>query len=280
MKLIKLFSKVSITIICFIIIFLKINIDETLNLIKLISINTILLSVLIFLLHYIAVSLRWQFYVRTMHYNISFGETIRLVSLGLFSNQVFFVSVAMDAIRIIYLKNKTSFSTALGSVLLDRFTALKSVWIILTLSFFIDDSFINDHYINNTILFICFAGLFFILLPFIKYIKIIKKYKSKKIINFLFQLSTSFNNSFSNLKSFTFVFVSSFFILFSSGFITWIIAIDLGADISFLQSLIVTLLGLLIAALPISINGWGVREISFVSILGVINISTEKSILI
>ena len=280
MKLFKLLLKILITVICFIILFLKINVNETIYLLKLISVKTITISVLIFLMHYFAISLRWQFYVKIMNFNISFNETIKLISLGLFSNQIFFGSVAMDAIRIIYLKKKTSFSTALGSVLLDRYTALKSVWIILTIAFFFDNSFVKITYINNIILFICFAGLIFIILPLIQFFPFIKNYKSKKIIQFLYTLSYSFNNSFKNIKNFSNVFLSSFFILFSSGVVTWLIAIDLGANISFLQSLIITLLGLLITALPISINGWGIKEITFISLLGAMNVSTEKSILI
>jgi len=102
----------------------------------------------------------------------------------------------------------------------------------------------------------------------------------KKTVNFLHKVSNSFNSSFKKLKNFIIVYVSSFFILFSSGFVTWLIAIDLGSEITFLQSLMVTLLGILITVIPISINGWGIREISFISLLGAMNISAEKSVLI
>ena len=58
------------------------------------------------------------------------------------------------------------------------------------------------------------------------------------------------------------------------------IADDLSVQLKFWDSLLITLLGLLITALPISINGWGLREISFISLLGTQNINAEESIII
>ena len=276
-NIIKYLPKISVTIICFILIVWKIDVNQTLILIKLISLKTILISIFIFLSHYFAVSLRWQFFVNTMTFFISFKNALKLISIGLASNQVFFGTIAMDTIRVIYLKKKTNLTTAVGSVFLDRYSALQSMWIILTTIYFFDNSFANNFYINSTITFICWAGLGSLFLPFVKYIKI---YKFKKTVNFLHKVSNSFNSSFKKLKNFIIVYISSFFILFSSGFITWLIAIDLGSEITFLQSLMVTLLGILITVIPISINGWGVREISFISLLGAMNISAEKSVLI
>ena len=276
-NIIKYLPKIFVTTICFILIVWKVDINQTFVLIKLISLKTISISIFIFLSHYFAVSLRWQFYVNAISFCINFKNTLKVISIGLATNQVFFGTIAMDTIRVIYLKKKTNLTTALGSVFLDRYSALQSMWIILTIIFFFDNSFTNNYYINSTITIICWGGLGSLFLPFIKYIKI---YKFKKTVNFLHNVSNRFNCSFKKIKNFIIVYVSSFFILLSSGLVTWLIAIDLGAEITFLQSLMVTLLGILITVIPISINGWGIREISFISLLGAMNISAEKSVLI
>jgi len=239
--------------------------------------NTILIGVVIFLSHYFAVSLRWQFYVNTMNYKISFKSSLKLISLGAAANQVFFGNLAMDAIRIVYLKRKNNMTSALGSVFLDRFTALQSMWVILTIIYIFDNSFSKDIFINNIITLVCLCGITSLLLPLVRYIKL---NNFKKIVNFLHNVAKSFSNTFKNFQNFSLVYLSSFFILFSSGFVTWLIASDLDVEITFLQMLMVTLFGILITAIPISVNGWGVREISFVSLLGVLNISIEKSVLI
>ena len=279
-KKIKFIIKILITVLCFTILFNKININETLKLIKLIRHETILISIVIFILHYFLVTLRWQFYILKMNFKIPFYNILKIISLGLFSNQLFFGNLAMDALRIAYLKSETTFHVGLVSVFLDRFTALQSMWIILVIAYSFDTNFNNNYVINNLILFICFAGLFSIFLPLISFIKIFKIKNNWKILSFLLDVSRVYNSAFRNLKSFSLVYFSSFFILISSSFITWLICIDLGAELNFLESLIITLLGLLITAIPISINGWGIREISFISLLATLNISAEKSMLI
>ena len=279
-KKIKFIIKILITVLCFTILFNKININETFKLIKLIRHETILISIVIFILHYFLVTLRWQFYILKMNFKIPFYNILKIISLGLFSNQFFFGNLAMDALRIAYLKSETTFHVGLVSVFLDRFTALQSMWIILVIAYSFDTNFNNNYVINNLILFICFAGLFSIFLPLISFIKIFKIKNNWKILSFLLDVSRVYNSAFRNLKSFSLVYCSSFLILISSSFITWLICIDLGAELNFLESLIITLLGLLITAIPISINGWGIREISFISLLATLNISAEKSMLI
>ena len=275
--LLKHLLKLLVTMSCFLVIGWKINFDEIIILAKLISIKTIIISIFIFIAHYFAVSLRWQFYVNSMNFYISFRNTIKLVSIGLLANQLFFGSIAMDGIRVMYLNKKTSFTIALGSVFLDRYVAFHTMWVLLVLVFMFDNSFSNKYFINNTIILICWGGLTSLILLFIKNINF---YKSSKLMKFLYSVSEGFICTFKNFKNFTLVYMSSFFILLSSGIVTWLITIDLGIQISFLPVLIVTLLGILISAIPISINGWGIREISFISLLGSMNISNEKSVLI
>lgn len=281
-QIIKIAIKFLVTFFCFFIIAKKINYDETLKLFNLISNKTIIISSIIFLLHYFAVTSRWQFYTYKLNYNISYMNALRITSLGLFTNQVFFGNIAMDAVRVMYLKKNKNISVGLGSVFLDRFTALQSMWLILTLIFVFNYqfNFNNSSNINNFIQFICYVGLLTVILPLITIFKFEKLKNNFKLIKFFFEISRIYKSGFESIKNFSKVYITSFLILTSSGIVTWMIADDLSVQLKFWDSLLITLLGLLITALPISINGWGLREISFISLLGTQNINAEESIII
>lgn len=62
--------------------------------------------------------------------------------------------------------------------------------------------------------------------------------------------------------------------------VSWLVALAMGIDISFLACLALVPLVWLVTMLPVSIGGIGLREVSFAYLLGTIGISSEESLLI
>ena len=60
----------------------------------------------------------------------------------------------------------------------------------------------------------------------------------------------------------------------------YVIVIDAGTSVSFVQCLVVVPPALLISALPIAIGGWGLREGAFVAGFGFIGIPVEDAFLL
>ena len=285
-KFIKLLIKIIVTGTCLFFISKNVDLDTLLEKGNQLSIKTILFSVGIFLSHVLAVAIRWQYFVRKLGCDIDFWNAIRLVAMGTFLNQVLFGTVAGDGIRIFYLKKKkASNSCAYGSVVLDRYTAILVIWIFVIISLlFFDIPLSEDQIVSAGIYVFSFGGATLLGLSFLPLFSFLPRWKYLNFLQrpfqFLFSLSRAFNSLFMSASNLLTVLVPSLYVAFSSSIVIWLLANDINADLSLANCLFVTPIALLVSAIPVTIGGWGLRELSLISLLGLMSISADTAVFI
>ena len=278
--------KLTITIICLTIISRSTNLDALVQKSSSLSLQAIIICIGIFLSHLPAAVIRWRYFTRQLGGQIDFWNAIRLVAIGTFLNQAFFGTIAGDAVRVVFLKKRSlSNLCSYGSVLLDRYTAIFTVWLFLMIGLiFFDIQLDNKGVAWTGVWGVFLGGTLLLCLPISPLFSFITEIKSlfflRNPFQFLLGLSRAFNSTFIRFTNALTVFLPSFYIVFTSSLVLWIVAGDLDAGLSLNECLFVTPLALLIAAIPITIGGWGLRELSLVSLLGLMSVDANTALLI
>ena len=278
--------KLSITIGCIAIISRNTDWDLLIKKSSDLSLQVIMLSIGIFLSHLLAVVVRWKYFAKQLGGPIDFWNATRLVAIGTFFNQAFFGTIAGDAIRIIFLKKRNSSNLcAYGSVLLDRYTAIFTVWLFLIIGLiFVDIQLDKNGAVWTGILGVSLGGALLLCLSITSLFAFIPEMKPlnflRKPFQFLLGLSQAFNSTFLSVANLLTVFLPSFYIVFTSSLVIWIVAVDLDAGLSLKDCLFITPLALLAAAIPVTVGGWGLRELSLVSLLGLMSVDANTALLI
>lgn len=278
--------KLMVTIAGLVIVFSGIDVEQSVSRIKLISPITIIIGILVCITHFPAVSIRWKAFVDAMQSQVTMWRAIKLVAVGSFFNQVFFGTVAGDAYRIIFLRQRgATLTVAAGSVMLDRYAALLSMWLAVVFALPIYGSLFVDHpgaYWG--IVGIALVGLPLLGLPLVPLFSFVERTEWLSFLHGLYRfsatLSAAFTSTLFSVSAFSRVHLPSLYIILSSSVIVWLIAIDLGAPLSFGMSTLITPAAILVAAIPVTIGGWGLRELSFVTLLGAVSVEPESAVVI
>jgi len=135
-KIAKILIKLVITILCFWYISNKIDFNQTIESLK--KANWLFLFAALLLLFFskLLSAYRLNIYFRNIHLKIPAWQNIKLYWLGMFYNLFLPGAISGDAYKVIYLKRKMDapYKKTSAAVLLDRFSGLLSVGILLSIS--------------------------------------------------------------------------------------------------------------------------------------------------
>ena len=99
-----------------------------------INFTTVLIALIIFWLAQFASSLRCVYVARTLGSELAFSASLRAHFVGLWFNQVLPTSLGGDIIKISILKKNIGMSMAIRSALLDRFSGLFLLMLVIVLT--------------------------------------------------------------------------------------------------------------------------------------------------
>jgi len=135
-KIAKILIKVVITILCFWYISTKIDFKQTLESLKNISWPFLFAALLLLMFSKLLSAYRLNIYFRNIRLVIPSWQNIKLYWLGMFYNLFLPGAISGDAYKVIYLKRKmdASYKKTSAAVLLDRFSGILSVGILLAIS--------------------------------------------------------------------------------------------------------------------------------------------------
>ena len=267
----KIFSfllKVAITFITFYYIFDKLISDKFSLNINIFYSKTILFLSLIILISYCLISLR--LYIITQ-YKINYTDLLKINIISSFFSNL--NSAGSEVIRILMLRKKVKLISSFTYVFCDRLIGLISkVVLIITALFFLLK--LNLILILLFVLLITFLSkiLFSKILPFIiKYINtfgIFKKYKidKKKFLEI------------SKIRVFSSVFLISFTCHFLQVIFIYLISIYFAKNLEFLYTMIIGPFVMAISSIPISIGGWGVRELTMIQGYNFFNVQADTAL--
>jgi glycosyltransferase 2 family protein len=237
-RILKLLLKIVITILCFWYISTKINFREALN--ALLKANWLLLFValLLFILSKILSAFRLNIYFRNIKLQLPEWKNIKLYWLGMFYNLFLPGAISGDAYKVVLLnrKYKTSYKKASAAVLLDRFSGVLALGVILSVYGVI---VLHNYKYDVLLIFaaiLAFAGFYF-------------------VIRFLFK---------DFLQSFFPTFLWALAVQLSQVVCVYFIMLSLHLPLSQHEWVFIFLLAAVISVLPISLGGGlGTRELVF-----------------
>ena len=197
----------------------------------------------------------------------------KLYYIGLFFNNFMLGSVGGDVVRIFYLGKKTGVATATTSVLFERITAgFALVGIVLISALFMDQS--RPYLISLLILIIIAVVLYIIIKLFMKKVTVTERdsssqsklsilmVKGKQAIIGIGDTAKNYRNE--GWQWWGMIFLLSFLFQVGMAWINDLLFRSFGIEVSFLHLLVIITLISVITMIPVSLNGLGVREASYV----------------
>ena len=240
----------------------------------------LLLVVVVLLAQVLVAAARWLVVIRTIHGPIQFGTVLQLMFIGAFFNQTLPSAIGGDALRVWYIyRHGLPLRAAFNSVLLDRIIAMAALLVLMAASLpwlfrLIDTATIRLAVVAAIVLMTT---------------ALLVLYGVKYLPAFLFRwrLVRAVQNLSQDLHTIAVAPQSAFRALTLSlllhgmtSLAVFLIARSLALDIGVLTCLVLVPPVILLTILPISMAGWGVRELGMISALGYAGVASADALLI
>jgi uncharacterized protein (TIRG00374 family) len=210
-------------------------------------------------------TIRWRELLRAMLMHVAFGRLLQIIYVAQFFNQVLPASIGADVIRVwMVRRDGCSLSKGVISVFIDRFVMILTLLILAVLGYFaLSQSFVMSK-INMFVL--SFLIIFPVTLLFVVAIRIdFVKFLSWRLWDFIDLPIQNLRMFLVHPKALASV---SLFSLASHAniiFTVFLLLLAFDAKASFVEVASLMPLVLVAATLPISVGGWGVRELAMVA---------------
>jgi uncharacterized membrane protein YbhN (UPF0104 family) len=200
-------------------------------------------------------TLRWCILLWAHNVKITFWQAFRITWSGIFASNFLPSTIGGDGLRMAavypYAKSKT---VAVGSVALDRVINMAAMTCLIPLPLVLFGAKLN--------------ALLALALP-INPRALVEKYSPK--------IAAALREWANHPMSFVWAFLSAWPSNLTPIFSTWLIARGLGMDVSFWQVMAVQTVAYFLSVLPISVNGYGVREVTYATLFVTLGASLEQA---
>ncbi len=250
----------------------NIDMTDTLQRVRSVSLATGLGVIGLLLLLSLLSILRWQVVMRQFDHVLGFWLTARLFFEGLFFNQALPSTVGGDGVRIYRaFRAGLSLSAAINSVVLDRILGLTSLMLLAAVAqpLFYDRVDSIPARLSFTAVFLAAIGGVAALL-LLAYLP--ERFHGWKIARGLVALSLAARQAFRTASIFFPVTLLSIVGHLISVTVFYLLAVSLDLGVSFMDCLVMVPSVLLLATVPISVAGWGLREGAMVAAFGLLGV--------
>lgn len=273
--------KLSVTAALLIFILHKVNIQELLTYIKKINLVVFALCILLYVLAQLVSSYRWQLLLRVRDIRIPLGKLLSFYFVGMFFNMFLPTLIGGDLVRSYDLSRYTKkISDSVVSVFTERAVGLLGLMLIVLVSLSLTYQKINEPVI---VFFVLLASvviiLGFLILSnsyfFSKITSLLKIFKNVRVSEELDKIHHNFL-AYRHHKLVLFKVLNlSFLVQLLNIFIYYVVAQALGINISFFYLTLFVPIIILIAMLPISFQGLGLREGATIYLFGKLGINAS-----
>ena len=242
------------------------------NILSIIDIRYIMLIILISIIQHFLSAYRWMYISKITNLNISFKNSIQFYYISTFMNNILPGGIMGDMFRIYHTtENKMEIlkiGKSVQAVIFERLSGqiMLLAFFIVSLTFYF---LINNKYEAFLYLFFPSLLIFFIFKLFLNK-KIKKMLNGKKIGHNIYAVFSG--------EVFWRHLILSFFVVCSYVLIYVISAVSLGLDIDYLAFMVFSPIILFSMTLPISIGGWGIRELTALLLSLLLGLSASASI--
>lgn len=237
----------------------------------------------IFAVQIVVIVWRWQAVMRAINTGLPFFKTFNITYMGLFFNQALPSSVGGDAVRIYKTyKSGMGLNRAINGVMLDRVaTVLGLVLLVVVAVPFFGDRVgpTEAQWIIPAVSVLAAAGVagLFVLM-FLDSLP--SRFSHFRIVHGLALLAADTRRVFLSPRHAATVLLISLIGHANITFGTYLIAVSLQLDISWIDCMVLLPPVMLMTTLPISIAGWGVREGAMVAVLALIGVPSEGALVL
>ncbi len=233
----------------------------------------LLIAFSLYLCGMLANALRWYILLKAAKIAVSFWETVKIVLLGAFISNYLPSTIGGDAVRFFSLLRFTSErAVGLASIILDRAVNVIAMLTILPFSVLTFYPLINTPESGSL------AETLWMAAPGIstKTAEKIRRLPSQFSSWFAKGLAT-FRIWLQSPRDLALAFVVSWFSSFVIFVAIWLIAQGLGIDVALYQVMGTTVITYFLTLLPISVNGYGVREIAVTTLYMKLGATLEQA---
>lgn len=225
-------------------------------------------------------SWRWQNILKVFSADLSFKQCLVSVWFGHLVNNLMPAGSGGDLLRsytLRYVNTERGRWEWLGAFFAEKYSAATSALLIACLSF------LSSIYHQLPWVLMLFIGSFLfglIVIPLVggRMIKLIPFIQGQRIIHYMYQMAAVLTKTFMD-KHGRYAFLASTIVNFCFCIVFYIIAKGLDLPLQLTQCMFVVPVFTLLASLPISFAGWGVRELSCVGLLGFFGIAPESAVI-
>jgi len=263
-------------------VFLRLDLKEFKEVVSQIDITFWGYAIVLTLAQFFLLSLRWQILINIGQYRMNYLQSLQVTLASFLANTLFIATISGIAVRIaLALQYGSSVFKAIFATGIDRFLTLFALTIFSSIFIPSLSNYLDGSMYKNTVIYIGIITFILVVLTPLITLFILKKVpalsKSKGRINSGVRYITILINSRKIL--FKLILISLVAQLFF--FIAiYLLSISASVNLGFLQIMTVLPVITLIASLPISIGGWGVREGAFVYGLGLLGVPMETAFLV
>ncbi|VVB83579.1 Lysylphosphatidylglycerol synthase TM region [uncultured archaeon] len=242
----------------------------------------IAISLVFVAIFFILQTLKWFVIARKQKINVPFGEAFKI---NLIANFYGFVTPGKigTIIRTDYLKRKgTETGKGLSNFVIDKIMDICSLFALVAIFGFLRyKKLIPDSYLYLMIgifaviilLFLVFYkkenSRFFLRIIYRRFIPNRLKEKSRVLFN-------SFYEDLPSLPFLSFVFLINIITWIMNYVIIYLVGLSLGINVKFIYFLMILPVATLVAQIPITINGFGTRELTMIGLFGILEVSAVK----
>ena len=237
------------------------NWDQILQTLIRIPISTIVIVLMLNFVGQVLNTLRWSILLNAQDIHISKWQLIKIVLAGAFASNFLPSTIGGDVIRLIKI-NQFSHNQGLNfaSIVLDRFVNVVAFLTILPLSYSIWSQAVTDR--NTQVMMMATLNL-----------SVIKKWFQKSWSQFI----SAYKNWAQKPWVVFQAFVVSWFSIFVIFIGLWLLNLGLDIQVKLVQVMGISALSYFITMLPISINGYGLREVSITFFYTLIGVSADQA---
>lgn len=260
--------------------FSKIDSAHAFALLRTLHPGVAVVAILMLLIQHILGGLRFHHLLLQLKTPISKLAALDNVFVGFFFSQIFISFIGGDAIRVWRLVDvKVPVSNAFKSVLFDRVLGFVSLILLIMLCLPPLFGIVTNEAMRTSILItigigICATLVFLLMHRLPQYLQ---RWKIFRIASDISVLALSISGRYTAIG---YLLGLSLLIQISNVVAIYLIALGLGLDAHFMDLLVLIPPVMLLAILPISYAGWGVREGSMALALGLVGIPAEQSVAI
>lgn len=279
---IKLSFRIAVSLICFAVVLYIIDFDSVIRVIGNIRLEIILLSLLVMLIGHIGSGLRFHFIVNRLNRRLGMKDAIKISFVALWFNQLLPTGMGGDVVRVIMLANIYGRVRIVLAALLDRVFGL--LWMVLMLLCFLPIVLYEQLGFRTSIviLMFCISILLIGVVPMwlgkIGCIKF-KKIKLLGVCRFIKLFGQAQKNILKPLKLHVLI------LSLALSFFPYVIYVALIGEsfslaLTVWQYLAVVPIIFIAMQFPISVGGWGVRELASLYVFSIFGITEEAAVVI